>query len=163
MIVVNLLSNTQQVPVSVCQSWDAACFLPTFKIISKYRLSKSQFRIFLQQRRLFMLKKKKEKSSSIVFIFDCSKPVLIFWKDFKHAIKYRIVCHFLASSVFFVYSTFCFVFKKTRFVFFLSTSAHLHTHTTVKCYKLYRTKAVVQSFVRNFLFLSLQQGRIYLQ
>lgn len=69
-----------------------------------------------------------EKSSSIVFIFDCSKPVLIFWKDFKHAIKYRIVCRFLAPSVFLFILPF---FYALRFFLFYPTSAHFQSHTCI--------------------------------
>ncbi len=145
-----------------------ACFLPSFKIIIKYRLSKSLLNVailnFSQQWWLFMLKKN-GKSSSIVFLFDCFEtswrcfnPVLIFcigrWKDFKHAINYRIVCRFLAPSIFLLILPSFFFYALCKHSFF-PAHLHLHTHTMVKCSKLYRTKAVVRSFVRNFLFLSL--------
>lgn len=55
-----------------------ARFLPTFKIISKYQLSKHRkrikrrnFKFFAMKMIVHALKKKGKQSSSIVFLFDC--------------------------------------------------------------------------------------------
>ncbi len=126
-----------------------ACFLPSFKIIIKYRLSKSLLNVailnFSQQWWLFMLKKN-GKSSSIVFLFDCFEtswrcfnPVLIFcigrWKDFKHAINYRIVCRFLAPSIFLLIlpSFFFTCFVNIRFFPLTYTCIHTRWLSVLNC------------------------------
>lgn len=145
MIVVNLLSNTQQVPVSVCQSWGMARFLPTFKIISKYQLSKHRkrikrrnFKFFAMKMIVHALKKKKENKAAVLCFFLIVSKLqleLIFcWKDFKHALKYRIVCRLLAPSIFFVFFFLYCCFLKTRFFFLLLLSilnpiTYIYIHT----------------------------------